>query len=153
MIFRIYSVGLPHQMHSICFRRRIHVCSLCFENCITIHMLASPTNSQLEGVIIYLSGRHFSSEKSPTITVASLFFFFFRQTTDPIVYVPLFTDFTPLRVLVSTDFTRFTFSSNFFRHCATFRKCHKAQRVAPFMYFSTMRLFKILKFFDSFSIK
>ena len=32
--------------------------------------------------------RRFSSEKSPTITVAS----FFRQTTDLIVYVPLFTE-------------------------------------------------------------
>ena len=34
--------------------------------------------------------RRFSSEKSPTITVAS----FFRQTTDLIVYVPLFTETT-----------------------------------------------------------
>ena len=34
--------------------------------------------------------RRFSREKCPTLTVAS----FFRQTTDLIAYVPLFTDFT-----------------------------------------------------------
>ena len=37
-----------------------------------------------------------------------VFFLFFRQTTDLIVYVPLFTDFTHSRVLVSTVFIRFT---------------------------------------------
>ena len=72
-------------------------------------------------------------------------FLFFRQTTDLIVYVPLFTDFTRSPVLVSSlYFTRFTvnpavtgsspcfsqklssiFSAlcdcfNFIRHCATF---------------------------------
>ena len=31
-------------------------------------------------------------EKSPTITVASFFFLFFRQTTELIAYVPLFTE-------------------------------------------------------------
>ena len=41
--------------------------------------------------------RRISSEKSPTIVVAN-FFFFFRQMTDLIVYVPLF----------STEITRFT---------------------------------------------
>ena len=105
-------------------------------------------------------------------------------------------DFTRLRVLVSTDFTRFTvnpavtgsspcfsqkLSNNFFRHCATFNffsalcdfqffsaLCDfeffwpskgptlkfllifcskiKCQRVSFFMYFGTMRLFKILIF-------
>ena len=33
---------------------------------------------------------------------------FFRQTTDLIVYVPLFTDFTRSRLLVRTVFSRFT---------------------------------------------
>ena len=61
--------------------------------------------------------------------------FFFRQTTDLIVYVPLFTGFTRSRVLVSTVFVRFTvnpavtasspcFSQKLFRaifrHCVTF---------------------------------
>ena len=36
---------------------------------------------------------------------------FFRQTTDLIVYVPLITDFTRSRVLVSTVFIRFTVNS------------------------------------------
>ena len=78
--------------------------------------------------------RRFSSEKSPTITVTS-FFLFFRQTTDLIAYVPLFTDLTRSRVLVSAVFTRFTvdpavtgsspclsqnlFRAIFFRHYAT----------------------------------
>ena len=39
--------------------------------------------------------RRLSRERCPTLTVAGLFFsFFFRQTTDFIAYVPLFTDFT-----------------------------------------------------------
>ena len=41
---------------------------------------------------------------APTLDVPVLF----RQTTDLIVYVPLFTDFTHSRVLVNTVFTRFT---------------------------------------------
>ena len=49
----------------------------------------------------FFFSRRFSSEKSPTITVTS-FFPFFRQTTDLIVFVPLFTDFTRSRVLVSS---------------------------------------------------
>ena len=38
--------------------------------------------------------RRFSSEKCPTLTVASFlyYFFFFRETTDLIAYVPLFTE-------------------------------------------------------------
>ena len=67
------------------------------------------------------------------------------------------------------QFTKSTLSSNtffqFFRHCATFEffcirrappssfsdilqqiKCQTAQRVSPFMYFGTMRLFEILIF-------
>ena len=71
------------------------------------------------------------------------------------------------------SFMRSIFSqrSQFFWHCATFRifslqrvplegfliscsklKCQKAQRVSPFMYFGTMRLFKILifQFFSKF---
>ena len=90
--------------------------------------------------------RRFSSEKSPTITVTS-FFFFFRQTPDLIVYVPPFTDFTRSRVLVSTVCTRFTvnpavtgsspcFSQKLFRaffwHCATLS-----------IFFGALRLFSI----------
>ena len=113
----------------------------------------------------------FFSEKSPTITVAS-FFPFFRQTTDLIVYVSLF----------SSDFTRFTvnpavtgsspcFGQKLFRalakadeteghdflafegsHLQMFLifcsklKCQKVQRVSPFKYFGTMRLVQILIF-------
>ena len=46
--------------------------------------------------------------KSPTITMTSFFFSFFCQTTDLIVYIPRFTDFTRSCVLVTTVFTRFT---------------------------------------------
>ena len=129
--------------------------------------------------------RRFSSEKSPIITVTSFF------TTDLIVYVPLFTDFTRSRVLVSTVFTRFkvnpavtgsspclsqkpfrtfffgTVRLSIFWHCATFfriffafkvshlqvfvifcskLKCQKAPRLSLFMYFGTMRRFKIFIF-------
>ena len=45
-------------------------------------------------VASFIVGAFSFKEKSPTITVASFFFFFFRQTTDLIAYVPLFTDFT-----------------------------------------------------------
>ena len=104
---------------------------------------------------------------------------FFRQTTDLIVYVPLFsTDFTRSRVRV------LALARNFFEHlrkrtrlkgllfqffsalCDCFfdfyclqrvppssflifrsrLKCQKAQRVFPFKYFGTMRLFKIFNF-------
>ena len=128
--------------------------------------------------------RRFSSEKSPIITVTSFF------TTDLIVYVPLFTDFTRSRVLVSTVFTRFTvnpavtgsspclsqkpFRTFFFGTVRLFQffgtvrlriffafkvshlqvfvifcsklKCQKAPRLSLFMYFGTMRRFKILIF-------
>ena len=52
--------------------------------------------------------RRFSGEKSPTITVAS-FFSFFRQTTDIIVYVPLFS-------------TRFTVNPAATGSCPCFRQ-------------------------------
>ena len=105
--------------------------------------------------------------------------FFFRQTTDLIVYVPLFsTDFTRFTVNPAVTGSRPCFSQKlfrafvkadetegsplpiFFRHCAIFlpskgptfkfsdilqQTCQKAQR-APFKYFSTMTLFKILVF-------
>ena len=41
----------------------------------------------------YVFSRRFSSEKCPTLTVASFFIIsFFRQTTDLIAYLPLFTE-------------------------------------------------------------
>ena len=40
----------------------------------------------------FLVGAFSFKEKSPTITVASFFSFFFRQTTELIAYVPLFTE-------------------------------------------------------------
>ena len=46
--------------------------------------------SMFSPVILAVFGWRFSSEKCPTITVASFCFFFFRQTTELIVYVPLF---------------------------------------------------------------
>ena len=41
---------------------------------------------------MFLVGAFSFKEKSPTITVASFFSFFFRQTTELIAYVPLFTE-------------------------------------------------------------
>ena len=121
--------------------------------------------------------------------MASFFFFFFRQTTELIVYVPLF----------STDFARFTvnsavtgsspcfgqklfrafaeagetegsplsiflalcdFFSNFlpskgptskFFDILQQTKVPKSPKGLPFMYFGTMRLFKILFFVFFFS--
>ena len=43
-------------------------------------------------VASFLVGAFSFKEKSPTITVASFFSFFFRQTTELIAYVPLFTE-------------------------------------------------------------
>ena len=42
--------------------------------------------------LFFLVGAFSFKEKSPTITVASFFSFFFRQTTELIAYVPLFTE-------------------------------------------------------------
>ena len=56
----------------------------------------------------YVFTPRFSGGKSPTITMTSFFFSFFCQTTDLIVYIPRFTDFTRSCVLVTTVFTPFT---------------------------------------------
>ena len=45
----------------------------------------------LDNILVFLVGAFSFKEKSPTITVAS-FFLFFRQTTELIAYVPLFTE-------------------------------------------------------------
>ena len=61
--------------------------------------------------------RRFSSEKSPTITVSS----FFRQTTDLIVYVPLFTETDKTTQAKFGQWKRPKGPPfNFFRHCAKF---------------------------------
>ena len=52
--------------------------------------------------------RFLSLRYSADFRRSRLVFLFVRQTTDLIVYVPLFTDFTRSRVLVSTVLTRFT---------------------------------------------
>ena len=52
----------------------------------------SSENSPTLTVASFLVGAFSFKEKSPTITVASFFFFFFRQTTELIAYVPLFTE-------------------------------------------------------------
>ena len=104
--------------------------------------------------------RRCSSEKSATITVAG----FFRQITDLIVYVPLFTDFTRSRVLVSTVFTRFTvnpadtgsspcFSQDFFEQfflaLCDFFSIFCLQRVPPssffLIFFSKLKCQKALR--------
>ena len=85
------------------------------------------------------------------------------------MYVPLFTDFTRSRVLVSTVFTRFTvnpvitgsspcFSQklfqaiffgtvrlNLFRHCATFSNLFCLQKVPPSSFFATLQQTKVPK--------
>ena len=102
-------------------------------------LFTKPRTSFLkECLSMYIFSRRFSSEKSPTITVTS-FFCFFCQTTDLIVYVPLFSiDFTrftgnpavtgsspcfsqkPFRAFAKADETEGSPLSIFFRHCATF---------------------------------
>ena len=97
--------------------------------------------------------RRFSSEKSPTITVAS----FFRQTTDLIVYVPLF----------STDFTRFTVNPAVTGSIPCFSQklfsiiCESGRdwRVTSSNFFGTVRLFfrffllqRVLQVFQSFKV-
>ena len=84
-----------------------------------------------------------------------------RQTTDLIVYVPLFTDFTRSRVVVSTVFTQFTvnpvitgsspcfsqklFQAIFFRHCATFSIFFCLQKVPPSSFFDILQQLKCQK--------
>ena len=129
--------------------------------------------SFLRRLLALFFSRRFSSEKSPTITVARFFSFFFRQTTDLIVYVPLLTDFTRSHVLVSTVFTGFTvhpavtgsspcFSQKlfrafakadetegsllpiFFRHCATFFEFFAFKRSHPH-FFDILQQIKVPK--------
>ena len=83
----------------------------------------------------FVFSRRFSGEKSPTITVD--FFFFFRQTTDLIVYVPLFIDFTRSLVLVSTVFTRFTVNPAVTGSSPCF-----SQKLFRATFFGTVRLFQ-----------
>ena len=91
---------------------------------------------------LFLVGAFSFKEKSPTITVASFFSFFFRQTTELIAYVPLFTETDKFTQVSSTNanllqrvppFVFYLFyvtyktgrlqrvpPFNFFRHCANF---------------------------------
>ena len=67
--------------------------------------------------------------------------FFFRQTTDLIVYVPLFTDFTRSHLLVRTVFTRFAVNP-----AVTDLSPCLSQKLFRAIFFGTVQLF-----FDVFS--
>ena len=92
----------------------------------------SPTG--MFSIITSLFSRSFSSEKCPTITVASFFFFFFRQTKELTLYSPLF----------STDFHHFTGNPTVMGSSPCFsQKLFRAfAKASPLQFFSgTKRLF------------
>ena len=82
--------------------------------------------------------RRFSSEKSPTITVASFFFFFFvkPQTSSCMYHFLAVTGSSPcfsqklFRSFAKADETE-GYSFNIFQHCATFFEFFCLQRVHP----------------------
>ena len=90
-----------------------------------------------------LFSRRLSSEKSPTITVASFFFFFFRQTTELIAYVPLFTE-TDKFTQAKFDQCKLTAKGPPFRFLPFLRNLQnrKTPKGPPFQFFfGTVRFF------------
>ena len=95
---------------------------------------------------LFLVGAFSFKEKSPTITVAS---FFFRQTTELIAYVPLFTE-TDKFTQAKFHQCKLTAKGPPFRFLPFLRnlKTGRLQRVPPFNFFSALCEF----FFRKFSI-
>ena len=98
--------------------------------------------------MLFLVGAFSFKEKSPTITVASFFFlFFFRQTTELIAYVPLFTETDKFTQVSSTN-------ANLLQRVPPFvfylfyvtYKTGRLQRVPPFNFFSALCEFFFRKF-------
>ena len=97
--------------------------------------------------MLFLVGAFSFKEKSPTITVASFFSFFFRQTTELIAYVPLFTE-TDKFTQAKFDQCKLTAKGPpfvFYLFYVTY-KTGRLQRVPPFIFFGTVRIF----FFENF---
>ena len=93
---------------------------------------------------IFLVGAFSFKEKSPTITVAS---FFFRQTTELIAYVPLFTETDKF---TQAKFHQYKLTAKgppfvFYLFYVTY-KTGRLQRVPPFNFFSALCEF----FFENF---
>ena len=90
----------------------------------------------------FLVGAFSFREKSPTITVAS-FFFFFRQTTELIAYVPLFTE-TDKFTQAKFDQCKLTAKGPPFRFLSFLRNLQnrKIPKGPPFQFFfGTVRIF------------
>ena len=90
---------------------------------------------------MFLVGAFSFKEKSPTITVAS--FFFFRQTTELIAYVPLFTE-TDKFTQAKFDQCKLTAKGPPFRFLPFLRNLQnrKTPKGPPFQFFfGTVRIF------------
>ena len=83
----------------------------------------------------FLVGAFSFKEKSPTITVAS-FFSFFRQTTELIAYVPLFTE-TDKTTQANGNLVQRVPPFIFYLFYVTY-KTGRDQRVEPFNFFSAL---------------
>ena len=92
---------------------------------------------------LFLVGAFSFKEKSPTITVASFFSFFFRQTTELIAYVPLFTE-TDKFTQAKFDQCKLTAKGPPFRFLPFLRNLQnrKTPTGPPFQFFfGTVRIF------------
>ena len=98
-------------------------------------------------LIMFLVGAFSFKEKSPTITVASFFSFFFRQTTELIVHVPLFTE-TDKFTQAKFDQCKLTAKGPPFRFLPFLRNLQnrKTPKGPPFQFFSALCEF----FFENF---
>ena len=102
------------------------------------------TISGFSSGMLFLVGAFSFKEKSPTITVAS---FFFRQTTELIAYVPLFTETDKFAQATSTNANLLQRVPPFVFHLfyVTY-KTGRLQRVPPFNFFSALCEFFFRKF-------
>ena len=99
----------------------------------------SPFSCGSETSALFLVGAFSFKEKSPTITVASFFSFFFRQTTELIAYVPLFTE-SDKTTQAKSDQWKFSAKGPpffFYLFYVTY-KTGRDQRVPPFNFFSAL---------------
>ena len=89
--------------------------------------------------MVFLVAAFSFKEKSPTITVASFFSFFFRQTTELIAYVPLFTE-TDKFTQAKLDQCKLTAKGPPFRFLPFLRNLQnrKTPKGPPFQFFSAL---------------
>ena len=122
-----------------------YICSL---NCIFSRRFSFEGKMPGYSSDCFLVGAFSFKEKSPTITVAS--FFFFRQTTELIAYVPLFTE-TDKFTQAKFDQCKLTAKGPPFRFLPFLRNLQnrKTPKGPPFQFFfGTVRIFfsKIFNF-------